>query len=79
MQSKKRSWKEAWINIGVGYGVNFVANLLVFPFFGYNITIHDNLMIGVVFTFISLGRQYVVRRFMTKGDLQEYKQMETTT
>jgi hypothetical protein len=72
MQSKKRSWKEAWINIFIGYSINFVANLVVFPMFGYNVTIHDNLIIGVIFTFISLARQYVVRRFMNKGDIQEF-------
>lgn len=74
MQSKLRSWKEAWINIFIGYSINFVANLVVFPMFGYNVTVHDNLIIGVIFTFISLARQYVVRRFMNKGDAKEYKE-----
>lgn len=72
MQSKQRSWKEAWVNIGIGYSINFVANLLVFPMFGYNVTVHDNLIIGVIFTFISLARQYIVRRFMNKGDIKEF-------
>lgn len=72
MQSKKRSWKEAWINIAIGYSINFMANLIVFPMFGYNVTVHDNIIIGVIFTFISLARQYVVRRFMNKGDVKEF-------
>lgn len=67
-QSKLRSWQEALINIFIGYGVNFVANLVVFPYFGYNISIHDNIMIGVIFTFISLARSYAIRRWMNKGD-----------
>lgn len=67
-QSKLRSWKEAWVNIAVGYSVNFVANIVVFPLFGYNVSIHDNIMIGVIYTFISLARQYVIRRWFSKGD-----------
>ena len=67
-QSKERSWKEAWVNIFIGYTVNFVANITVFPLFGYHVTIQDNLLIGVIYTFISLGRQYVIRRWFAKND-----------
>ena len=67
-QSKSRSWKEAFTNIAIGYLINFVANLVVFPMFGYNITIADNIIIGLVFTVISVIRQYVVRRYFNKGD-----------
>lgn len=74
-QSKSRSWKEAWVNIFIGYSINFCANLIVFPMFGYNISIHDNLMIGVVFTFISLARQYIIRRWFNKNDDEQSKQV----
>lgn len=67
-QSKSRSWKEAFTNIVIGYVINFVANLVVFPMFGYDITIADNIVIGLVFTVISVIRQYVVRRYFNKGD-----------
>lgn len=68
MQSVKRSWAEAWINVAIGYSVNFVANLTVFPMFGYNVTIHDNLIIGVIFTGISVLRSFMIRRIFTKKD-----------
>ena len=67
-QSKKRSWAEAWINIGIGYAVNFVANLIVFPLFGYDISVSDNIAIGVIYTGISLARQYIIRRWFAKND-----------
>lgn len=67
-QSKKRSWAEAWINIFIGYSISFVANLLVFPAFGYNISVQDNVFITIIYTGISLVRQYVIRRWMNKGD-----------
>jgi hypothetical protein len=67
-QSKTRSWAEAWINIGIGYCINFVMNLVVFRSFGYNVSVADNIMIGLIFTFVSVIRQYAIRRWFTKGD-----------
>jgi hypothetical protein len=67
-QSKTRSCAEAWINIAIGYSINFVANLVVFPLFGYNVSVRDNIVIGVIYTGISLVRQYVIRRWFAKGD-----------
>jgi hypothetical protein len=67
-QSKTRSWAEAWINIAIGYAINFTANLIVFPMFGYNVSVRDNIVIGVIYTGISLTRQYVIRRWFAKND-----------
>lgn len=67
-QSKSRSFKEAWVNIFIGYTINFCANLVVFPLFNYNISIHDNLIIGIIFTGVSLVRSYAIRRWFSKGD-----------
>lgn len=67
-QSKERSIKEVCTNILIGYTINFVANMAVLPMFGYNVSVHDNLVIGVIYTFISLARQYVIRRWFSKGD-----------
>lgn len=63
MQTKLGSFVEAWANIAVGFGINFVANLLVLPMFGFGVTPSDALGIGVVFTAISLARSYVLRRW----------------
>ena len=68
-QSKMSSFYEAWVNIFVGYLVNFVANMIVLPIFGYNISIADNLMIGVIYTFISLARSYSIRRWFNRKHL----------
>jgi len=67
-QSKQRSFVEAWINIAIGFGINFVANMVVFPSMGYKLTVHDGLVVGVIFTLISLVRQYIIRRWMNKKD-----------
>lgn len=62
-QTKTGSFVEAWANIAVGFAINFGANMLVLPHFGFAITAAKAFGIGVVFTIISLVRQYVLRRW----------------
>lgn len=62
-QTKLGSFVEAWANIAVGFAINFTANMLVLPMFGLPITAGKAFGIGLVFTVISLARQYVLRRW----------------
>lgn len=62
-QTKFGSFIEAAANIAVGFAVNFTANMLVLPHFGFAITAGKAFGIGVVFTVISLVRQYILRRW----------------
>lgn len=62
-QSRLGSLYEALINVAIGYGINFTANLLVFPLFGWHISVAQNLLLGSVFTFISVARTYLIRRY----------------
>lgn len=62
-QSRLSSFIEAWVNIAIGFSINFVANLLILPLFGYVPTLWENFQIGVLFTFVSLARSYVIRRW----------------
>lgn len=61
-QSRRGSAIESAINVGIGYGVSVVANILVLPMFGMYPSLADSLAIGLVFTVISLVRSYVIRR-----------------
>jgi hypothetical protein len=61
-QSRKGSLLEALTNTAVGYGINFTANLLIFPLFGMHISVAGNLALGVIYTGISLVRSYLLRR-----------------
>lgn len=54
---------ESKANIAIGFGINYVANLLVLPWFGHDVTPGDALGIGVVFTVISFARTMVIRRW----------------
>ena len=61
-QSRLMSLVEAVANVAVGYGVAVLTQMLVFPLFGFEATLKDNLAIGVIFTVVSLGRSYALRR-----------------
>lgn len=62
-QTRMGSFVEAWANVAVGFGINYVANLTVLPLFGYHVTASHAFGIGVVFTAISVARSYVLRRW----------------
>jgi hypothetical protein len=63
-QTKLGSITEAWANIAVGFGVNFTANMVVLPLFGFtSLTLKNNFIIGAIYTVISLLRSYVLRRW----------------
>lgn len=53
---------ESLINVAVGYGVAVSAQVLVFPLFGLEVSLVDNLVIGAIFTGISIVRSYTLRR-----------------
>ena len=62
MQTKAQSMVESLINVAIGYGVALLAQIAVFPLFGIRIPMSDNILIGAIFTVISIARSYAVRR-----------------
>jgi hypothetical protein len=66
MQTKTNSLIETCTNTAIGYLVGLASQLLAFPMFDINIPFSDNLLIGLWFTVISIGRGYVVRRVFNK-------------
>lgn len=61
-QSRKHSMYEAIINVVVGFSINFLLNMLVFPLFGWHISAAQNIALGVIYTVISIARSYTLRR-----------------
>ena len=58
------SFMESLINVLIGFWINFAANLIILPMFGFSsLTLHDNLLIGVIYTVISVVRSYAIRRW----------------
>lgn len=61
-QTRKASLVETLLNTALGYGVALAAQILVFPMFGIVIPLSSNIMIGAVFTVVSIARGFVLRR-----------------
>lgn len=57
---------ESLVNVAIGYGVAFGVQLAVFPIFGMNVTLLDNLWISAIFTAAPVVRSYLVRRLFNK-------------
>jgi hypothetical protein len=53
---------EAIANVAVGYAVALLTQIIVFPLFGLQVSLGDNLAIGGLFTIASIARAYTLRR-----------------
>ena len=61
-QSRTMSLVEAATNVVVGYVLAIATQLLVFPWFSIEVTLHEHLVIGLIIVIISLARSYALRR-----------------
>jgi len=61
-QSRLMSLVESLANVLVGYGVAVATQMVVFPLFGLAVTVTENLLIGLIFTAVSIVRSYALRR-----------------
>ena len=61
-QSRLMSLLESLANVLVGYVVAVVTQMVVFPLFGLAVTVTENLLIGLIFTAVSIVRSYALRR-----------------
>ena len=62
-QTKLGSLFETCIQTAVGYVVATTANYILLPIWFDGVTFGNSLVIGLVYTFISVARGYVIRRF----------------
>lgn len=64
-QTPRSAIFEAWINILVGFSLNYGMNLLLIPLAmnGQPLGLAENWWLGWVFTTVSIARQYLIRRF----------------
>lgn len=68
-QSNKGSAVETFLNVGSGYFLAFGLNLYFLPYFLDGISKHDvgiALMIGLVYTTVSMIRSFTFRRMFNK-------------
>lgn len=62
-QSRLGSLYEAVMNVLIGFGINFLANSVILPLYGFHITASQNFTMGLLYTGISIARSYVIRRW----------------
>lgn len=66
-QSKLESLTEVCVNVAIGWVIALITQLVVFPMFGINVTVGEQLSISVIFTVVSIIRGYVIRRWFNAG------------
>jgi hypothetical protein len=66
-QSRCMSVVEAITNVVIGYPLAVATQLVVFPWFGLQASLGENLALRGVFTGISLLRGYALRRLFEHG------------
>jgi len=66
MQTRVHSLLESVTNILVGYGLSLLTQILVFPLYGFTVSLSGNVQIGAIFTVVSLCRGYTLRRLFNR-------------
>lgn len=66
MQSRQMSLMEAAANTASGFTLSVFAGLIVYPLFGFPATLAQSFWITVLFTGLSIGRNYVCRRIFER-------------
>ena len=61
-QSRTMSLVEALANVVAGYGIAVVSQILIFPAFGVQMTVAQNVKLASAFTLISICRSFALRR-----------------
>ena len=69
MQSKLDSLSEAIFNTFIGFVIAFISQLIIFPIVGIDVTLGQNFILTILFTLVSIIRNYVIRRYFNKKNL----------
>lgn len=65
-QTRLGSFIEVCINIAIGFGINWVANICILPLYGFHVSGSQAFSMGLIFTVISVVRSYVIRRWFNQ-------------
>lgn len=65
-QSRRHSFAEAFTNVLLGYLLALVTQRVAYPLFGIQTTIATDSAIALIFTLVSLGRSYLLRRLLER-------------
>ena len=65
-QPRYQSAIEALTNVAVGFLLAVATQMAIFPLFGLRASLGDNLLIGLIFTVVSIIRSYTLRRVFNR-------------
>ena len=66
MHTNLQSLKEAFANLAIGYLIAIAAQMIVFPIYDIEVSLSQNIQIGLIFTVVSIARSYLLRRMFNK-------------
>lgn len=67
-QTRLESFVEAWVNVVIGFTINYLANLVIIPYvMGVPLSLKANFIMGCFFTIVSVARSYAIRRWFNAG------------
>ena len=66
----KRDILESIIDVGSGFLLAILIQLLIFPLFGLNPTILDSMGIALIFTVVSMTRSAIWRWWFRRNDVR---------
>jgi hypothetical protein len=71
-QSRAMSFVEAVTNVIVGFLLALVTQIALFPMFGLVVSLVDNVVIGGIFTAVSILRSFMLRRVFEAIRVREH-------
>lgn len=71
-QSKLSSLAEAISNTTVGYCISVGAGHFIYPMFGIDVNLFENMGITLMFTIVAIIRSYCMRRYFNYRDRERY-------
>ena len=66
MQTRFQSFIESCTHIAIGFTLNLIFQIIIYHILNIKVNFGQNIMIGIYFTFISLTRTYLIRRYFNK-------------
>lgn len=73
MQSKKASLIEAIVNTFIGFLITLVVSPIIYYIVGTKMSAYQLGLANILFTIISVIRNYVIRRCFENGKIYTYK------
>lgn len=70
MQSRIHSAIEAVANTLIGLAVALIAQMIIYPIFGFYPSIGQNIQIAILFTAVSIVRSYALRRIFNRHSIK---------